>query len=85
MGMGYTALSVDGVSINSSFSLVNGISFGGSYTNGDNQIQGVDFNINPYKIVPVAAAAAYETVPYWGPILLGALFNKLNNPYYERK
>jgi RHS repeat-associated protein len=69
VGLNSLSLSVMGVEISSGFSVLDGFSFGGSYTDSVNNISGFEASINPTKLVTVLAGAAVATAPYWGPVV----------------
>jgi hypothetical protein len=70
MGLTSRSISFDGYSFNFNASIIDGITYGISHTTENGNITGSEFTINPFKIIPAAAAAAYYTAPYWAPVVL---------------
>lgn len=69
MGLTSRSVSYNGYSFNFNASIVDGITYGGSYTDSQGNIQGDEFTINPFKTIPAAAAVLIQTAPYWTPAL----------------
>jgi RHS repeat-associated protein len=71
MGLTSRSVSYDGLSFNFDGNIFDGITYGVGRTDKNGNIIGSEYTINPFKIIPAAAAAAYYTSPYW--VLLLAL------------
>lgn len=62
MGLTSRSIGYGGYSFNFNANIIDGITWGGNYTDENGNISGGEYTINPYKIIPVipvVAAAAY--------------------------
>jgi len=66
MGLTSRSVTIDDYTLNVGMSIVSGLTINGSHTDND-QIQGFQLQINPYKSIPAAATLLYTTAPYWVP------------------